>query len=352
MFKFYCGCVRRKTQRGNLIAAGSLIAVLNIAKEKNIEIPFFFSGDGGAVLVPGEIEKDVLMGLIRHNENSNRNFGLNMHIGSLSIQEIIAAGASVKIAKVELGQSFHKALIIGDGLKYAEHKIKLATSRKSKEEFSNYTLNMAGLECRFDKVKPPGNKNENEIVCYLIEACDQKQQAQVYREVLLKIDETYGSIESRNPLSIGRLKLLLSLNKVHNEMEVKFGIWKISYFISAFVETLLGLFFFRFNLKLGAFRAHEYLAQLVTNADTLTIDGRITTILSGKTENRRQLVSYLTRKEDEGRLLFGHHHSKESIMTCYIEDRDAKHIHFVDGSDGGYTEAAKTLKQKIQAHSV
>ena len=31
----------------NLVAAGSLIAALNIAKEKGIEIPFFFSGDGG-----------------------------------------------------------------------------------------------------------------------------------------------------------------------------------------------------------------------------------------------------------------------------------------------------------------
>src|SRR6187401_2076670 len=43
----------------NLIAAGSLIAALNIAKEKQVEIPFFFSGDGGAVLVPGEIAEEV-----------------------------------------------------------------------------------------------------------------------------------------------------------------------------------------------------------------------------------------------------------------------------------------------------
>lgn len=33
-------------------------------------------------------------------------------------------------------------------------------------------------------------------------------------------------------------------------------------------------------------------------------------------------------------------------MTCYIEDRKYKHIHFVDGADGGYTEAAKELKAK------
>ncbi|MBD0296914.1 MAG: DUF3095 family protein, partial [Flavisolibacter sp.] len=29
------------------------------------------------------------------------------------------------------------------------------------------------------------------------------------------------------------------------------------------------------------------------------------------------------------------------------EDRDEKHIHFVDGSDGGYTEASKEYKRKL-----
>ncbi|MBA4053914.1 MAG: hypothetical protein C0490_04305, partial [Marivirga sp.] len=252
----------------NLVAAGSLIAVLNIAKEKNVEIPFFFSGDGGAVLIPAEMETEVLRGLLLHNENTKKNFGLNMHIGSMSIEEILAAGTSVKIAKVELGQSFHKALIIGDGLKYAERKIKLATRKESTELVSSYTLNMSGLECRWDKVKPPGDENENEIVCYLVEACDQKYQAEVYREVLLKIDETYGSLESRNPLSINRLKLLLSLNKIQKEMHVKYGRWKIRYFVSAFLETFLGLFFFKFNLRFGNVQGNEYLSQLIANADT------------------------------------------------------------------------------------
>ena len=40
--------------------------------------------------------------------------------------------------------------------------------------------------------------------------------------------------------------------------------------------------------------------------------------------------------------------SRESVMTCYIENRNAKHIHFVDGADGGYTEAAKEIKILIQ----
>jgi len=165
--------------------------------------------------------------------------------------------------------------------------------------------------------------------------------------VLMKIDEIYGSLENRSPLSLDRLRLLLSLQKIEKEMLVKYGRWKINYYLSTFFETFLGLFYFKFNLKVGNLRGREYLSQLIANADTLTIDGRINTIISGKPEKRKQFLDYLSAREKEGALVYGHHISKESVMTCYVENLNSKHIHFVDGSDGGYTEAAKELKGKL-----
>ena len=329
----------------NLVAAGSLIAALNIAKENGIEIPFFFSGDGGTLLVPEELKERVIAGLLLHNENSIRNFGLGMHIGSLSMKAVLAVGATVKISKVQLSLGFPKAVIIGNGLKFAEQQIKKGTQDRQ-EINTSHTLNMTGLECRWDKVKPPSE--ENEIVCYLIEARDQEKQAEVYQNVLRKIDEIYGSIENRSPLSLSRLKLLLNLQKVQKEMLVKYGGWKIRYLISSFIKTFLGIFYFNNNLKIGTIRGKEYLLQLIANADTLTIDGRINTIISGKQNKRKQFLEYLAGQETEGILVYGHHISKESIMTCYIENMNSDHIHFVDGSDGGYTEAAKELKMKIK----
>jgi hypothetical protein len=324
----------------NLVAAGSLIAALNIAKEKRVEIPFFFSGDGGAVLVPSDIADDVVAALHRHNEN----FGLTLHLGSLLVKDIFSRGAVLRIAKVQVGENLSKALVIGSGLKVAEQYIKQSSG--STQTVSNILdLNMTGLECRWDKVKPP--TDENEIVCYLVEATNQSMQTEVYRDVLKKMDEIYGSLESRSPLSVNRLKLLLSLKKMDNEMKMKFGRWRAGYYFRLLFENFLGHFFFGLNLKLGGIHGQDYLLQLIANADTLTIDGRINTIISGKTEKRKQLVAYLTTQEEKGVLIFGHHISKESIMTCYIENMNAKHIHFVDGSDGGYTEAAKELKAKV-----
>ena len=329
----------------NLVAAGSLIAGLNIAKAREIEIPFFFSGDGGTLLVPEQLLNDVITGLFVHNLNSTKNFGLELHIGSISIKDILDAGHFIKIAKIQFG-GFDKAIVIGDGLRFAEQLIKGSTKDGSKEIDNTNELNLTGLECRWDKIKPPSE--ENEIVCYLIETVNPAKQMEVYHNVLLKIDEIYGDIEKRNPLSLDRLKLLLGFNKIKKEMMVKYGKWKIYFFIITFLKTFLGRFYFRYNFKVRNLSGREYLTQLISNADTLIIDGRINTIISGKMDKRMQFLEYLSLQEKEGNLIYGHHINKESIMTCYIENRNEKHIHFVDGSDGGYTEASKEFKMKLK----
>ncbi len=329
----------------NLVAAGSLIAALNIANARDIEIPFFFSGDGGTLLVPEQLLNDVLTGLFLHNLNSINNFGLELHIGSISIKDIMAGGHFIKIAKIKFG-GFDKAIVIGDGLRFAEQLIKKLAKDSSPEIKNTNELNLTGLECRWDKIKPP--TEENEIVCYLIEAVNPAKQLEVYHNVLLKIDEIFGDIVKRNPLSLDRLKLLLSFKKIKKEIMAKYGRWRIYFSITSFLKTFLGRFYFRYNLKIRNLRGQEYLAELISNADTLIIDGRINTIISGKMDKRIQFLEYLSMQEKEGNLIYGHHISKESVMTCYIQNRNAKHIHFVDGSDGGYTEAAKEFKMKLK----
>lgn len=326
----------------NLAAAGSLIAALNIAKEKGLEVPFFFGGDGGTLIVPTDILNEVVTALSLHNENTKTNLGLELHLGSVAIENIISAGHSIKIAKVQLGNSFPKSILIGDGLHYAEGLIKAGSN-----DFIPHTeeLNMNGLECRWDRIKPP--TEEKEIVCYLIEALQPEKQIEVFKAVLMKIEAIYGDLENRNPLSLERLKLLMSFQKIKKEMLVKYGKWKSNYLTVTFIQTFLAKLFFKFDWKLQDFKGRAYLTQVILNADTLTIDGRINTIISGTMDKRLLFINYLKGEQEAGNLIYGHHISRESIMTCYIENRASKHIHFVDGSDGGYTEAAKELKMKF-----
>jgi hypothetical protein len=150
----------------NLVAAGSLIAALNICKIRKIDVPFFFGGDGGSLIVPQQILKEVLDGLKLHNHNSQKYFGLEMHIGHISIKEVAEAGYSLKIAKHKIDNFFHKAIISGDGMQYAEQQVKHSTQFSSTVNKNQGRLNLTGLECRWDRVRPPAA--EHDVVCYLI----------------------------------------------------------------------------------------------------------------------------------------------------------------------------------------
>jgi hypothetical protein len=331
----------------NLVAAGSLIAALNIAKTHNIDIPFFFGGDGGTILIPELLLQEVLVALKHHNLNTIKNFGLEMHIGFVPIKRVMDAGHFLKIARLQIGKGFSKAVMIGDGIKYAEHLIK-HTEKDSDDAFeAEKELDLTGLECKWDKVKPPAEQNE--IVCFLIEAVNPLEQVAVYKQVFMQMDAIYGNIEKRNPLSLEGLKLLANYSKIRNEMLVKYGKWRMGYFLVSFFRALIGGMLLKYNLAVQAFEGRKYLSLLIANADTLTIDGRINTVITGSMDKRKAFTNYLSQQEQEGKLIYGHHISRESIMTCYIEHFNSRHIHFVDGSDGGYTEASKELKRKASA---
>jgi hypothetical protein len=41
------------------------------------------------------------------------------------------------------------------------------------------------------------------------------------------------------------------------------------------------------------------------------------------------------------------HKSREALLTCIVQSYNGNHLHFVDGSDGGYALAARALKQRL-----
>lgn len=330
----------------NLVAAGSLIAALNVARKYGVEVPFFFGGDGGTLLVPEQLLPEVLGGLAAHNRNSQKTLGLQMHIGSLSVKELWDSGHSIRIAKLEIDSVYSKAVTIGDGLRYAEQRIKQIQREESDSLLQAAELNLTGLECRWNKIKPPVDEAEN--VCYLIEALETAKQLPVYTDVLQTMESIYGDAQKRNPLSTEQLKPLFGFRKLKREMMVKFGRWRLGYFLEAWLRTFFGKFYFKYDWNIGGLRGKEYLQQLIAHADTLTVDGRVNTIICGTQKEHERFLNYLAQKEKEGALIYGHHASKESVMTCYIENRNSKHIHFVDGADGGYTEASKEFKAKLK----
>ena len=330
-----------KHHQVNLVAAGSIIAALNIAQRAGVSLPFFFGGDGATLLVPDALAGPIEAALRVHRENTRVNFGLDLRVGSVPLADVYGQGVGLRIAKVDIN---HQGLIIpvalGDGLQHAERIIKGDDRVAAPVPAADTALDMEGMECRWDSIGPP--ENTQEVVCLLVVIRDAARQGPIISAVIADIDEIYGPLAQRSPVSRPKLKLDKSPAKVITEMRAKLGRFDFAYFAENWLRTQIGGLYFRFNPE-GA----HYLDRLVQLSDTLMIDGRINTVMSGTAARRQALTARLDKRELDGEILFGIKVCSASVMSCYVRDRRDRHIHFVDGLGGGYTQAATVLKQKL-----
>jgi hypothetical protein len=194
------------------------------------------------------------------------------------------------------------------------------------------------MQCRWDRIKPP--KNTVEVVSLLVIVKDAVNQAPVFKKVFESIDSIYGDPANRKPISASRLKLKATLAKISVEMHARMNGFRPVYLIATWMKTLLGHLYFKTK------KGKIYLDDLVDMSDTLVVDGKINTVISGTPQQRQMLIAALDKMEGEGEILYGLFVSSESVMSCYVRSMNEGHIHFVDGAEGGYTKAANVIKQK------
>ena len=323
----------------NMVATASMVAVLNIAYKQNITIPFFFGGDGATFLLPPIILEPALKALLQHQENTAGSFGLQLRVGNVAVEDIYNKGCQLLISKLKTSDLFSIPVVLGNGLAHAEKMIKGDDYLLAPLSAEEGLLDMSGFECSWDRIKPP--EQYDEVVSLLVLARDSAKQAVTFKQVADIIDKVYGDPEKRKPITESQLKLKRTLQKISNEMRGKFGRFNLLYLAGTWLKLLMGPLYFK--TKAGK----TYLNQLVQLSDTLVIDGRISTVISGTAAQRRELEIELDSLETEGSILYGLYVSRESVLSCYVRNRNEKHVHFVDGADGGYTRAAMMLKQKL-----
>ena len=327
----------------NLSATGSIVTVLNTLKaiDNKIKIPYFFGGDGSTFIVPNTILEPVLAALNNYSRHIEKTIQLNLRVGHLEVGKVYENNVLLTITKLRHNKYFTTPVVLGNGLKYAEQVIKESFKASDINSFENTAPNLQGMECRWDEIYP--NETNKKVICLLVDSENENKQAEVYGAILTEIDLIFGNLEKRNPISTLKLKLNKSLGKIRKEMYLKIGKFQIIYLVSNWLLTLIGRFYFKF------FKAGKLYKQRITQlSDTIMLDGFLNTVISGTNEQIARLKVVLDDLESENKIIYGMHITHASIMSCYIEDRDEKHIHFVDGTEGGYTSAAIMFKEKLK----
>ena len=327
----------------NLSATGSIITVLNTLKklDSSIKIPYFFGGDGSTFIVPNVILQPVLLALNNYSQHINKTLELNLRVGYLEVEKVYANNISLRIAKVKHNDFLTTPVVLGNGLKYAEAIIKERFFADFPDSKKNIQPNLEGMQCRWDEIYP--NQTDKKVICLLVDCNDEKKQAEVYGTIMNEIDFIFGNLELRNPISTLKLKLNTSLANIRKEMYTKIGKYRFTYLISNWLITQFGTFYFKF-FKSG--KLYKY--RVTQLSDTIMIDGFLNTVITGTEVQISRLKIILDHLEENNKIIYGIHITHASIMSCYIEDKEKKHIHFVDGTEGGYTSAAIMFKEKLK----
>ncbi|WP_289046234.1 DUF3095 domain-containing protein [uncultured Olleya sp.] len=327
----------------NLCATGSIITVLNTLKsiDKSIEIPYFFGGDGSTFIMPDTLVKPIISALNNYSTHIAKTLKLNLRVGFIKVEQVYNNNITLRITKLRHNKYLTTPVILGNGIKYAERFIKNSFEVIPNIKGQNIKLNLEGMECRWDEILP--DESSKKVICLLVNCDDENKQAEIFGTIMNEINYIFGDLDNRNPISALKLKLNTSLDKIRKEMHVKLGKHQNNYLINNWLITIFGKYYFKF-FKAG--KAYVYkVSQL---SDTIMLDGSINTVISGTEKQINRLQILLDDLESNKKIIYGLHTTHASIMSCYIQDRKEKHIHFVDGTEGGYTSAAIFVKQKIK----
>lgn len=328
-----------KHREVNLAATGSIVACLNISREKGLEIPFFFGGDGATLLIPDVILEECLHALRVHQDRCQEFFDLFLRVGYRKVSEMIEKGGVLNICKFKRNNFHITPLIQGDALQRAENEIK-QSEELGVEELQNQLLNLEGMECKWDKIAPLDRQNE--VLSLIINAKDVQQQHDVYAAILKEIDVIYGNEVKRNPVSLERLKMVTNLRQLKNEVTMKYATSDLRHLLGSVARSIFGKYYMKFTQK-----GRNYLNELIQLTEVLLMDGSINTVITGNEQQRKQLFEMLDNMERNLQIKYGFYSSKSSVLSCYVTAIDDYHIHFLDGDNGGYTQASVILKSKI-----
>lgn len=324
------------------MAGASIIAALNNFYSDKELLPYLFGGDGSLLVLPDK-EIDKVKGILTFCKHAVKDaFGLEMSVGIVSIRELRDHGHDVGVARLKLSDFMDQTIFWGSGVTFAEDLVK-ETNRL--EGVAPVEADLSGLECRWNQVA----SDKDEVAAYLIQAMgDDSEQVQIYERCFAKIEEIYGKEEDYHPLREESLSMTINPSLFGVEWKLRIQpptlAKKISYFSKMIFQLITGVYLMRFNKKTSQTNWGEYKPDIVRHADYKKFGDGLRFVASGTVEQRMQFTEFLEELFQKGQLAYGIHPSFAAMLTCYVRNYQSNHIHFVDGSNGGYAKASQDLK--------
>lgn len=325
-----------KYKEVNMVGALTIISILNI--NKNIDLPYVFGGDGAFVIIPQSIYHEAKQSLLAIQKISKDAYDLNLRIASICIEEVCKNNKEVLISKLKVSKDYYQAIINGGGLELCDDLLKNSNSFLIKDKIDkNFQVDISGLECRWEAIPSP----KDDTLSILIKSKDESY----YENILSNIESIIGDNKKRHPI----LENSLNLSFKDKDLNYESSIYSQNLFMKKLINlklkmiNVIGYILMKLNLKDWS----TYKQRVLSTTDTEKFDDILRMVVSTSKEETQILEEYLEKEFQNNKLIYGIHKSDSALMTCLIFERHGRHIHFVDGSNGGYALAAKDFKSKV-----
>ena len=339
----------------NTVGVACIAAIINV--DRNIDLPFMFGGDGVTCAIPNVMRERAVSALRGAQHLARESFGLALRVGFVQVSELVEQGFWVRLAKVRLSPNATQTAMSGRGWEEAERRVKNQNAigvLRVQEGDGPENASFEGFECRWQGV-PSFHDHKLSLLVTAI-STDADANRILYRQVLDHIQSIYGDVQSYHPLRASRLRLTFNPRLLLHEWRVHLlgaSVWShLKHGLQLFFKILAGRVLFAFNLDTKAAHWSRYRDELVDNAEFRKFDGMLRMVIDGSDGQTERLRNYLESEFCNGRLVYGMHKSREALVTCIVQSYNGNHLHFVDGSDGGYTLAASDLKRRLVASRV
>ncbi len=332
----------------NAVGALSVMSVLNLVGD--FKIPFMFGGDGATLLIPPDLRDQVERSLLGIRSIAASEFKLDLRVGLVPMSRIRSERLEIGVARLRISDYFDQAVFTGKGIAWAEAAVKTEEPDAPfvlKGDGQATDADTTGLECRWQNI--PSAKGE--IIALIVESDDSGE----YQQVIAKIRDIFGTDEQWKPIDETLLKMTWNNRFLSIERRIRTVgasvLTKVGYWFRMRVMKVTGDYLMRKKIRTQTADWGEYKTDLSNNTDFKKFDGVIRLVMSGTVAQRELLEEWLSIRYSQGKLVYGLNSSPTAMITCLLFGYMKNHVHFVDGSAGGYTKAAAALKRRKRALS-
>ncbi len=349
----------------NMVGAATIAVVKNIAGA--IEFPFQFGGDGASLCIPPNLKPQAAHALRCLLAHSERIYGLSLRAGIFSVERLCNEGGDVRVQKYCLSPNNAICHFAGDGLALAEHWLKHPPSIERSDDEAILLLetpeqlneqespDLQGLSCRWAPLK----SQQGVMMTLMIKPLetDADQQAQALRYILGELAKLLGNHPVTDFSPVHQNNLHLSQSSPYHDMEtramlngIKFKIPGIYTLFRSFlsIKMLLMRLCIKQHVNMGTMDTMRYLEDVEKNSDHVKYDGILRMVLDLSKIQAEKIEAWLEAGWQQRQFIYGIHCSENALMTCLVQDMSAfRHIHFIDGADGGFALASVPFKERL-----